>query len=276
MQLILQNQVSYAKHFSWDLSQRAYQHSGLDNWLSGDVPAFMTGNAALAKQKAEILIYNLNQRSEDTVNITVLELGGGNGLFAWHFIQAFEKLAKTTAEKYRLKYILTDAQTTGLQYLQSIEAFQNLIKRGVLELKQAELFQPTQLSPVTDEDMELPQLDLLLCNYLFCNLPFRLLRWNHDHCEELYLLSSVSLKGHPLSAPITERIQTVLSQNLKDLQTQAWPLSEASLSLDALKTDIGSTYPQLCHDLNKIRDNLWDHLELETSIQKIELPRQKP
>lgn len=187
MPFLIQSSVPYSEHFGWALSRRAYEAAGRENWHDGTVPYQVTGNITFALQQARMLLESLGQHPLNKT-VTVLELGGGTGQFAWHFIQAFRQLCRQAEQPFQLRYILTDPVPATLAALNQNPFFQSLIDSGTLQLGWADLEDVTLFSH-EGLPLPIPELQLLTMSYVLCHQPFHLLEARNGK-EYEYLISS--------------------------------------------------------------------------------------
>lgn len=246
VRLLLQDFVPYDAHFGWLLAAQAYVRRGLQTWTSGEVPAFMTGNSALAMQILHLWETSL-RHSELQEPLAVLELGAGNGLFAWHLIQAHAELSARRGRNRPLHYYLSDRNLEALQQLRNFPAFEVLLDSGQLRLLGLDLLAPSQ-----ESSQAWPSWDLMICNYLLCQLPFRLLRWHQGGCQEAWL--STSLRFPERDSPLRAALEA---------QPQAYLQSLEWLSVSA---------EHLPAELLALRSELWSHLDLQVDVRSALCP----
>ncbi|MBI5273115.1 MAG: hypothetical protein HY861_03945 [Chlamydiia bacterium] len=141
----------------WQLQSTAYAQFGVKSWTQVGVPFHITNNARIAKSYAQIAHAAMRDAP-----MTILEIGGGSGKFAFLFIT--ELLALTRAP---FQYLLTDCAEKNVLFWQTHPYFASWIKEGRLR---TDVYDPLT-SPLLS-----CRPDLVIANYVFDTVPQDLFR----------------------------------------------------------------------------------------------------
>jgi hypothetical protein len=105
----------------WTLQRRYFEQAGLSAWSRGTVPHYVTSNSFIAHAYAHTLLgWVRDLRAEGLDALHIVELGGGSGRFAHHFLLSF-------------KYVLTDLHRPSLEKLAAHPSLQPFIAAGQLD-----------------------------------------------------------------------------------------------------------------------------------------------
>jgi len=137
--------VALSESMLWRLQREYYERCGVEAWASGCVPYWITCNPRIARQFAAVVsAWVLESPELDLAEpVTLVELGGGTGMFASRFLRALEELAPPAL---RFRYVLTDASEAAVTTWRSHEALAPWLASGRLELA---CFDPVQQDRLT-------------------------------------------------------------------------------------------------------------------------------
>lgn len=256
MIFILQDFVPSGESLRWQAHQTYYQEEGIEVFLRQEVPYNITSNPCYARQVAQLYLAQYPEPQP----LHILELGGGNGIFAFNFLRAFEQLAP--AHFSQLHYVLSDFSAPMLEVLAEHEAFAQWQKVGTLTLA----VRDAQGGSKAQEETQ--TWDGIIANYLFSTFPTEILckpgaEW---HLEKTRLEVSVPpewldfiakyLQQQNLSAPLApththrtsfqalyaaqKRVAEALPQAPAETEVLSWLESEL---LQAWQTQLSSPLP---------------------------------
>ncbi len=188
--LILEEACPASQSLGWRIHQAAFAQEGAQAWLDFRIPYSVTGNIALARQKAQVIRASL---PVGTQPVYVLELGAGLGFFAWHFIQAWQELDALEGVR-PLHYLLTDFSRSTLEAVVANPWFAPLIEAGYLGVFWLDQPAAAYLDPVSNIRFATPQkLQAVIGNYYACTLPTTLLRMEKDALHEKWVKTWLEL-----------------------------------------------------------------------------------
>lgn len=155
---LLEERQRLSKSVLWDIEEYIYTNLAEDAWTQPDgfVPFFMTSNALIAKQYADIVIGFLRDchREGEGFNLDqercfyIVECGAGFGRFGFLFIRYFfETIAKLPYLKLRVKYVLTDIAQGNLEFWKQHTALQEFIENGQVDF--------ALYNPILDSEIKL-------------------------------------------------------------------------------------------------------------------------
>ncbi|PIQ28665.1 hypothetical protein COW36_12165 [bacterium (Candidatus Blackallbacteria) CG17_big_fil_post_rev_8_21_14_2_50_48_46] len=230
--LLLEEACPASQSLSWKIHAQAFAQEGMQAWLDFRIPYSVTGNIALARQKAYVLFESLPQGTDP---VYVLELGAGPGFFAWHFLQAWQELAPDRP----IHYLLTDFSRATLEGVAARPAFQVMVETGCLGIFQLDTPRPEALVAISEVQFEIPkQLHAIIGNYYACTLPTTLLCWQEERLQERWCKTwlhlpegfpdlspeqSQALKQWVLELAVSQKISAQALQNLHAIFSQESP-----------------------------------------------------
>lgn len=156
MYVLLEDFTPSGSSLRWQAHQDYYRDEGLEVFFRQEVPYNITSNPCYAQQVAKLCIA---QHAHKT-SLQLLELGGGNGIFAYNFLSAFEQLNPALFQQ--LRYVLSDFSASMLDALQGHSAFSRWQAEGQLTFKVLDASGKTPNSENWDG---------IIANYLFSTFP---------------------------------------------------------------------------------------------------------
>lgn len=204
--LLLEDACPASAALGWRIHQAAFAQEGAQAWLDFRIPYSVTGNIALARQKAEVIRASLPAGTDP---VYVLELGAGLGFFAWHFIQAWQALDASHGVR-PLHYLLTDFSRSTLTAVVENPKFAPLIEAGKLGVFCLDQPAAAYLDPISEIHFVTPhKLQAVIGNYYVCTLPTTLLRLEEGVLQEKWVKTWLELPESlpPLSPSDTEALR---------------------------------------------------------------------
>lgn len=203
----IEKRQPYSCSLLWELQRRYFAERGIEAWASGEVPQYVTSNPTIANAYAEIVfafsrdLDRLVPPGSRDAKLTICELGGGSGRFAFHFLRRLEHLcvqAGVAPETFR--YVLTDAADANIDFWRAHPRFRPYLERGVLDFARFDVMQPAGLALQVNGGTiaaAAPQRGPLVVigNYLFDSVPPDLF---HVREKQLFrCLVSLALDAEP-------------------------------------------------------------------------------
>lgn len=145
----------------WDFQKKQFIELGIRSWTEKGVPLFPTSNPLFAKQAASIIAGFAKDINEP---LTILELAGGTGRFAFLVIKELKKLINKP-----FRYILTDIAPSLLEFWNDHPLFHPFVKEGILEFA---LFDPIKENTLSNINGPL----FAIASYFFDTTPQDLLK----------------------------------------------------------------------------------------------------
>ena len=198
---LLEAPLPYQDALPWQIQQHYFQQKGVQAFLSEDVPFNITSNQVFAKQNAEVIIASLSEHNKSQA-LRILELGGGSGAFAYHFLQAFEEICKTRQLPYfaQLEYYLSDYALRSMKTLAEHPPLAPYLKQGCLKLIQLDARKPDQARNLDGQTIQLQaaSFQAIIANYQHCCLPIAVLQYQQGRYQLLKVSHSLELTAPAL------------------------------------------------------------------------------
>ncbi|MEE8524740.1 MAG: tetratricopeptide repeat protein [Thermoanaerobaculia bacterium] len=179
----LEGPMPYHRSLIWQIHEDYFRRRGHAAWLERQVPHLLTGNRALATQKARLVHAAARQRQQrgeltDDEPVAVLEMASGLGYFAFHFLDAFDRIdrAEGTGFAPRLRYHYTDFARRTVEQAAAHPAFAEARAAGRLRFLQLDARRPGAARTLAGEEQPLRGLTAIVANYLYNCLPLKILR----------------------------------------------------------------------------------------------------
>lgn len=121
----------------WDLQRHYYGRRGVDAWAKSEVPLFVTSNATIAKQYADLVfaaMQDIRAQANGDRRPIILELGAGSGRFAFHFLRALTDAcenAKMPPDAFL--YVMSDVSESTIASWEAHPQLQTYFDSGVLD-----------------------------------------------------------------------------------------------------------------------------------------------
>jgi len=145
------------------LARASWGQSGLDPFLTSDVPYMGTSSGRLSEDAVEVFLASVSKSAGAGGGpLRVLELGAGSGVFAKLFLDRLRDLAPDIYA--RVRYLVSDGSATVLAAQAEL---------GVLEAHADRV--ETRALDVTGDWAEMGPFDAILGTYILDSLPFDLL-----------------------------------------------------------------------------------------------------
>lgn len=166
----------------WGLLVDFYRERGPDAWRSGKVPHRMTSNGYLADVYASVAAAFLRDWSRGGGKETplILEVGGGNGLFAWLFLNRLMRHQASGEAVPGFDYLLTDAAASNVQAWRKIPRLQQLVDAGPLDMGVLKIGGEISVETFSPKNWTEPELTarpvVLIANYVLDSVPCEMIR----------------------------------------------------------------------------------------------------
>jgi tetratricopeptide (TPR) repeat protein len=112
----------YRQSALWAIHDEYFARRGTAPWREGEIPHRSTSNRAFARQHAQIVLAAMRRRPLQHDEVTLMEVGGGSGLFAAHLLDALDRDCGVEGRLLlgRLRYLFTDyAEPTVREAIES-------------------------------------------------------------------------------------------------------------------------------------------------------------
>ncbi len=134
----------------WQCQRRFYAEHGLLAWTAHGVPHHDTTSPLLAEAHARVVLGHLRDRARAGArgHTYVVELGGGSGRFAHHFLECLRARLEAAGEEMSVTYVLTDLAPSLVEAWRSHPRLREHVERGVLDFAVYDATRPGPLSLV--------------------------------------------------------------------------------------------------------------------------------
>jgi hypothetical protein len=146
---------------------------------------------------------------DETVH--VLEVGSGAGTFALNFLDALAHTcgADGRALAPRVRYVLSDYSPLNLEEATAHPGLARLVARGTVVPAHFDLRRPDELEIPGEKKKKLPELALVIANYVACVSPLKVIRRAKDGLEEKYVRLAIEVEdaseGKAVARTLTRR-----------------------------------------------------------------------
>jgi hypothetical protein len=204
---ILDRPSVLSRSLIWKLQRAYFTERGVEAWRQGEVPHYVTSNPTIANCYAEIVLAFWRDRQrlappEDRADqpLTICELGGGSGRFAFYFLKRLALLCERAGVRPDcFRYVLTDIAESNLDFWRCHPRLQPFFAGGLLDIAQFDLTQPGELALRVSGDRigrhSLRQPLVTIANYVFDGVPQDLFRIVDQRCNRC--LVSLTIDGNP-------------------------------------------------------------------------------
>lgn len=211
MSIILEKDCSFSKSMVWTTSRNYYIEKGVEAW-SESVPFYITSNAFIAKQYADLLLsamqswVDANPSSEPPC-FPVLEIGAGCGQLAFLIIRSLNESMQTLhLDNFSFQYIISDLSAKNLAFIAEHSLFKPFIETNQCRFSVFDLendnsidLLPTDSHPAETLSPKTPL--LLVANYLFDSLTSDVFYVNKGQIQEAKVSLSTEKKNLNNGAP---------------------------------------------------------------------------
>jgi tetratricopeptide (TPR) repeat protein len=206
---IVEQRRPFAASLIWTLQDAYFRERGVEAWRRGEVPHYVTSNPTIANAYAEIVFacrLDDDRVAPDAAGnepLTICELGGGSGRFAFHFLKRLLQLCqKSAVAPQSFRYVLTDAAEDNLEFWRRHPSFHGFFAAGVLDVARFDVNDGMRLEPrmggASIEAGSLRRPLVVVANYLFDSVPQDLFRFRDG--KAFRCLVSLSSEVDPQSA----------------------------------------------------------------------------
>ncbi len=221
--VILQDFQPLTKALEWELSELHWSGAGITPFVENDVP-YLINNSGLLSEHLAAVLFAQCAASNPSGPVALLELGAGTGLFARYFLEAFAKICAQENADYvdRLTYHVTDRSGKTIAQWQELGIFSGFEQQVIMATCDAT--RPGHLTRSDGREIQLGQLDGVICNYILDVLPATILRSGSDGAEELRIRTHLSDDKNLLA-----QYTSLPAQELVSLSKAADPAARAGL-----------------------------------------------
>jgi tetratricopeptide (TPR) repeat protein len=206
---VLEEQRPFSASLLWQLQRRYFTERGIEAWRQGEVPHYVTSNPTIANCYAEIVLAFWRDRRRLGAHgahhhhqqpLTICELGGGSGRFAFYFLSRLAYLCEHAGvPPGSFRYVLTDIAESNLDFWRRHPRLAPFFASGVLDIARFDISEASELSLRISGD-NIGQNDLhhplvAIANYVFDGVPQDLFHVRHRRCDPC--LASLTIDQHP-------------------------------------------------------------------------------
>jgi hypothetical protein len=161
----------------WEIQEQCFINKGLSAW-DNEVPFYISNNAFIGHHYADLICkYLLDYKSINNsfpTSITILEVGGGPGKFAFHFLKKFKKLLKEYKIDQNFVYVFSDIVDKNLENISNQSIFEEYISNDELDYGNFNLRTDTDFKLQRSNKLFSELVDgpcIVIANYAFDCLP---------------------------------------------------------------------------------------------------------
>ena len=200
----------------WTIQRRYFEDQGIEAWRKNVVPSYITNNPYIAQCYARVVIgylrdcYAALDRSQP---VYLVELGGGAGRFAFHFLRSFlDLLAQSPFPDLNFCYVLSDMPERNLAFWVEHPAFREWASAGKLDFAVFDAVADPEIRlhhagrSITPGDIKNPL--IFLGNYFFDSLPQDAFHVEQGRVQECLIgLTSKQQEPDPTAAEVLTRLK---------------------------------------------------------------------
>ena len=164
----------------WKMQSLYFEENGIDAWKNGEVPHYVTSNPLIANACARMawafmVDCGAGRSTEDPV--TILEIGGGSGTFAFHFIRRLVEFCRqrNLAPSSVFRYVLSDIAEANIESWLRHPQLSAWMEAGLLDIGRFDITTDKQIDlRVSGRRLEAGALErplAVIANYLFDSIP---------------------------------------------------------------------------------------------------------
>lgn len=190
----LENNQRFSESLSWQYMRDYFEKKGIDAWALGEVPYYITNNALIAYNYANITLRFIqdcinNKQLRVDSPFYVIELGAGSGKFGYLFLQQITALlCHFHLEHLQFCYVMTDFTPSNLTYWQKHPGLQKFIQEGVLDFAIFDATKSQDLTLTYKNEMlntsAIHNPTVIIANYFFDSLNCDIMRVKNRELEE--------------------------------------------------------------------------------------------
>ena len=241
---LLQDFVAFDRSLWWEQHDAFFSGQAASAWLPGRVPFWATSNPAAAAQAVRLVA----ALARGNAPVRILEIGGGKGLFARHFLEALHQDPEYRSLAGRLSYvwadfspqIIADALTGPL----AEHAAAGRLQPALWNARTPDILLTPDGQPLPVAANDTAKFTVVIANYVVCALLTRGFRYR-DGWQEAHVRT---FRSEPVASPSAGAISD--PPDLADMAFEfAWkplqdvlPPAEAAV-LECLKGDRPIAWP---------------------------------
>ena len=195
---VLASPEPFAESVLWQLQTQYFAKRGVEAWSCGDVPFYITSNPTIANSYAQVVWAFRQDRQRlapSEMPLTICELGGGSGAFAFFFIRRMIELCRQAgAEPAKVfRYVLTDAADANLAAWRRHPLFSDWLASGLLDIAHFDITRDHALTlQISGQSLDrLAEPLVVIANYLFDSIPQDLFYLKEGRSQRCLLSLSV-------------------------------------------------------------------------------------
>ncbi|HYP28075.1 MAG TPA: tetratricopeptide repeat protein [Blastocatellia bacterium] len=189
---IVQDFMPLSESLEWELSDLYWATEGLLPFTGNDVPFIINNNGRLSEDAAAILYANCAESESLGDRIDVLELGGGTGLFARYFLDAFRIICEQEGRDFyeRLVYHASDhSHRTAEQW---VERGLFAGHDGHVIVGTCDATKPSNFRTLDGPEIHPENLRAIFANYVLDVLPSAIVRAAPSGPEQMCIRTHIS------------------------------------------------------------------------------------
>lgn len=172
------NPEPFAESVLWQLQTRYFANRGVEAWSCAEVPFYITSNPTIANSYAQVVWAFRQDRqrlASSEMSLTICELGGGSGAFAFFFIRRMIELCRQAGVEPAnvFRYVLTDAADANLAGWRRHPLFSDWLVSGLLDIAHFDITRDHALTlQISGQSLDrLAEPLVVIANYLFDSIP---------------------------------------------------------------------------------------------------------
>jgi len=195
---VLQDFRPLTRCLEWELSELYWNSDGVLAFVGNAVPFLINNSGKLSEDAAAVLFANCVEH-EPEGEIAVLELGGGIGLFARYFLDAFQAICAQQEKDFygRLRYFASDRSRRSVEQWAERDLFaphRDRVTMGTCDATRPAAFQPLGAAAPPPRNLR-----AVFCNYVLDVLPSAVVRHGERGAEQLCLRTHLIEDPHVVS-----------------------------------------------------------------------------
>jgi tetratricopeptide (TPR) repeat protein len=203
----LESPQEFSASLIWELQRRYFTERGVEAWRQGEVPHYVTSNPTIANCYAEIVLALWRDRARLGADgegghqpLTICELGGGSGRFAFYFLSRLAYLCEhASVPPGSFRYVLTDIAESNLDFWRGHKRLAPFFASGALDMARFDVGSPGELAlRISGDTIRWNGLHhplVVVANYVFDGVPQDLFHVSGGRCH--HSLASLSVDENP-------------------------------------------------------------------------------
>jgi tetratricopeptide (TPR) repeat protein len=248
MRVMLEDFVPYDRSVQWRLHDAYFAACGSEAWTEGAIPQFASSNFAIARQHARLFVALCEELVGTGAlpargHVSLLEIGGGSGIFAANFLHALDTACGPAGAKLarRVRYVFTDYSATTVRDATTDGPLKSFVEAGRVVPGLFDLRKPGAVRRLDGHALD-TTFAAVLANYVCCVAPLKIVKKEQGVYSEQHTRTELEVADDAPAATPAQRLQQLL-----DNPTRSALMSDIVATPKWVPTPLASLFPNPLH-----------------------------